>query len=262
MKRIAIPKVDISLSENPFNDDFYGYLFAFCAKNFRQATSFDSCREDLVNRLVDFYMGVPYGSKHIDKYRTLLLVGKKIDWHDLKDGKEEFRKSILRGLKLVHHFEKIAKWPLCRLYQTEISGRKLYLFIGDRRWQRSPYTLSLFALLIRLGRMKEFGEFRTHSDFVKICSRLSRKRCSLSWSLRNVRHDLHFITPTLYLKLRSLMRHFDKIFGKKSAKYYFKKCLDKDEYYDGVGITDFCHGLGEDKRTIAKFMDICERYAS
>lgn len=265
MKTATIPKVKVKLTDSPFGDNFFGYQFALCTKDLQQATSFDSCREGLVHEVVEYYNESPYASKQFYKGQTRLLVAKQMDYYAvIEESQKEFRKAIMRGLRLVHHFEKVAKWPLCRLYEVERAfDEALFLFKADRRWQRSPHMLSLFALLIRLGQRPEFSRFRTHAEFVKICIELSKKkRGPDAYNLKSEDHDLQFIKPKIYLKLRRLMKHFDKIFGKRSAKYFFTQCVDSDYYYQGDGIEDFCYDCGEDEKTAKRFADICRRYAA
>lgn len=269
MRKTSIPEIKMPLERYQFNCDFYGYQFALYIKEsnrYVQLTSFDSCRENLIDNFIEFYEGSPYKPKLLDVRHTRLLVGNKESWLN-RDSGNNIQEDILRGLKIVHHFEKIAKWPLCRIYRVigECLGEheKVYAFKASRRWQRSPYMLSLFVLLIRLGRMHEFDKFRTHLDFIRICKKLSKKKilnnadCSMSSSY----YDLKYIKPTLYLKLRILMKHFPSIFGKRSARRHFLMARDEEGYYIGDGISEFCKGYGEDKRLIQQFEEICRKYS-
>lgn len=278
MKKANIPEISMPIERWSFsNSDFHGYQFAlYIRENHRymQLTSFDSCRENLIDNVIEYYEESPYKPRLLDVRHTRLLVGRKESWLEV-DPDNKTEEDILRGLKIIHHFERIAKWPLCRLYRVidEKLGadEKVYALKGNKRWQRSPYMLSLFALLVRLGRMQEFGKFRTHMDFIRICESLSKKK----WILRGITtkstawcydlaepyYDLRYIKPEFYLKLRILMKHFYDIFGRRSARHHFLLARGKEDCYIGAGIADFCRNNIEDKTIARRFKKVCKKYS-
>jgi len=76
-----------------------------------------------------------------------------------KDGLKEdsvagFGKKIQAGLALVNHFEKYAKVSLSKLEEVDSKGsnkKVVYLFTGPKMWMTSPFLISMYTFLIRLG---------------------------------------------------------------------------------------------------------------
>lgn len=68
----------------------------------------------------------------------------------------EFEDKMFFSINLLNHYEKIMKIDTSILYRTEkdYNGRPVYLFIGNGEWMRSPFLISLYTFLIRLGDKK------------------------------------------------------------------------------------------------------------
>lgn len=72
-----------------------------------------------------------------------------------KLGIPAFKEKIKSGLKLLNHFEDIADVPKTKVIKVDESGQKKYeavfLFSGPPMWLSSPFLVSMYTFLIRLG---------------------------------------------------------------------------------------------------------------
>lgn len=69
-----------------------------------------------------------------------------------------FKQTIKASLKLLHHFEKIAKVGKTKVTKVDIKDQSIYksifLFTGSSMWLKSPFLVSMYSFLIRLGDKK------------------------------------------------------------------------------------------------------------
>lgn len=86
----------------------------------------------------------------LDKIKMLVSKGKL-----KKPGIPVFKKKIKSSLKLLNHFEDIAGVPKTKVVMVDESGQKKYkaifLFSGPPMWLSSPFLVSMYTFLIRLG---------------------------------------------------------------------------------------------------------------
>jgi hypothetical protein len=72
--------------------------------------------------------------------------------------KVTFEKQMAKSLYIITSLEKKHKWPLTRMYPVKSTGPMITLnmplmfFQGSRKWTMSPYLMSLWTLMIRMGR--------------------------------------------------------------------------------------------------------------
>lgn len=113
----------------------------------------DAVRSQITNTPCAIY-GFTFGPEKnppIDLKKMRMLVS--------KDGlKEEdiagFAKKMQAGLSLVNHFEKHAKVSLSKLEEIDSKGsnkKAVYMFTGPQMWMISPFLISMYTFLIRLG---------------------------------------------------------------------------------------------------------------
>ena len=67
----------------------------------------------------------------------------------------KFKQQIESGLKLLNHFESIAGVIKSKVAKVDLTGQDIYksmfLFTGSVMWMRSPFLISMYSFLIRLG---------------------------------------------------------------------------------------------------------------
>jgi hypothetical protein len=115
----------------------------------------DAVRATIINKTFSIYgfSFNPNDNPALDLDTMRMLVYKS----DLKSAdKVEFEDKMFFGINLLNHYEKIMKINLSVLYRTEkdYNNKPVYLFIGNGEWMRSPFLISLYTLLIRLGDKK------------------------------------------------------------------------------------------------------------
>ncbi|MEA3296185.1 MAG: hypothetical protein U9Q27_03555 [Patescibacteria group bacterium] len=64
-----------------------------------------------------------------------------------------FENKMFFGINLLNHYEEIMKINPSILYRTkeDYNSKPVYLFIGNGEWMKSPFLISLYTFLIRLG---------------------------------------------------------------------------------------------------------------
>lgn len=268
MRSVKIPEIRAKLVDHAFEDHYYGYQFALCDRYYRLTMLFNSCREVLISELSCLLQHSVYAPKDIsqkDLTKTRLLIGRKLTLPNMSIVRKEHHKAMLRALRVVNHFERIAKWPPTKLFKVSDDDLKkdeaLYLFVGDKRWIRAPYIISMYALLIRLGRWEQFGKFRSHPGFIEACKEINKKDVPMAAEYDDTikEYDIQFIGPRVYMRLKPLMKYFSRIFGSMSTECYYLKAIEGSCGADGIG--DLCLNKTCDKKLEKRFITVCNKYA-
>jgi hypothetical protein len=130
----------------------------------------DAVRATIINKTFSIY-GFnfnPNSNPMLDLNTMRMLVYKS----DLKSvDKIEFENKMFFGLNLLNHYEEIMKIDFSVLYSAkkDYYDRPVYLFVGDGEWMRSPFLISLYTFLIRLGDKKiVFGNNQELMDRYRI----------------------------------------------------------------------------------------------
>lgn len=84
-------------------------------------------------------------------------------------------KCMKTGLLLINHFEKRNKWLSTKLYKVnhKLNNQIIYCFQGSRWWQFAPHSMSLYALLIRLGKQTPLHSLRRNATNTTIIKALT-----------------------------------------------------------------------------------------
>jgi hypothetical protein len=141
-----------------------------------QLTSVAGCREGFINL---YKYLVENGDKKLCKRKTSLMVwlnkgGQRSPTNPV-DGKGArldvtyevwMEKCMLTGLLLLNHFEKRSKWLNTKMYKVDhkLNDQIIYYFNGSRWWQFAPHSISLFCLLIRLGKFPALQSLRRNAS--------------------------------------------------------------------------------------------------
>jgi hypothetical protein len=249
-------QVEIELTDTDTYDD--SYYFSFCSSRNKQISSQHSCRECVIQVLVEHHCESVYGKmKNFDPRWTRILVSKM----NFDLDRDIVRKDMLRSLKILHHFEDLAGWTKSNVYVVG-DYSEFYLFRGDPKWQRSPYTLSLYLLLIRLGRFDEFDRFNTHVGFTKAWNVVYRKRTKEAlYDTEHPLHDCRFLNRKTLKRSVFLLKYFPKVFGDRPSREFFAAVYRKNVGYFGEGIHDLCRLKIADKKLERSFRKLCKRYS-
>ena len=210
---------------------------------------FHGCREGLIGTISSNLANI-----ETDKTHMLFRWDSGID----KEGKKN--ESILankkwaeKSIKLLHIYEKIAGWPLTKPYKVKTDNGErtlLYYFLGSRRWVKAPYLLSLYILLVRLCKLENFDNFKTHDDLIKIVEDISKRGKSSNISM-DERHALDTIP---YWK--TIIGYYSDLFRKKKIEYYWSTDrLSTDSYVSYEGITCLSVGNTNNRTLYKEFME-------
>lgn len=269
----------------PFQD----LRFALCTRKDEntvvQQTDITICREILVHSaktaFIDSASG-PYvrtGTDLSKSDKTIMMWFSKRNIRAPKDmikDKGLLERMFRNSLKILNFFESIANFEKTVLYnaKSDLSDDHLfYVFEGDRQWMNVPYLLSLYGLLIRLGRFQELKDFKTHEEFLINCKRLTEEFVDLrlahnSSSEAGIRYREKFhsypdgiIEDLLHVhevgdKIKMLLENREKLFGDVKRKDLYRVTDEAD------GITRFCKGYINSDPLLSKltkrFTELCK----
>ena len=213
-----------------------------------QHGGFHGCREGLIGTISSELASIKTDKTHM-----------LFKWDSGSNKEEEKNKSILankkwaeKSIKLLHIYEKIAGWPLTKPYKVKTdNGEKtlLYYFLGSRRWVKAPYLLSLYILLVRLCKLENFDDFKTHDDLIKIVENISER------GNRNVSMDERHALDTIpYWK--TIIEYYSDLFRKKKIEYYWSRerlLTGRNVSYEGI--TCLSNGNTSNETLYKKFME-------
>lgn len=128
---------------------------------------------------------------------------------------------MAKSLKIVNSFERYYNWPLSkvRLVDNKHKSAKIpsVLFVGNRKWGISPYLVSFYLLLLRLGKYSWLTDTITNEiNHKKLVAKL-RNVCSAK---KNGFIDAKHINTSISMA-NILMRNYDELFKGKSKKYHW-----------------------------------------
>ena len=118
----------------------------------------NSCREYFIKRIRGIIQKSDADDPRVAKAYALVSSGRPYDQF-FDDRVAKFDKEMKLSLQIINSFEKAHKWPLTRLYPVKSVGpRKIpfMFFIGHRKWTMNAYYMSMWTLMIRMGRLENF----------------------------------------------------------------------------------------------------------
>ena len=162
---------------------------------------------------------------------------------------DEWMKRIaIGGLKIVNHFEKRNKWLQSKAYKVILPRRaKLtkhaYYFVGSRWWVHTPHNLSLYLLLIRLGRFEIIQKLR------KNMSRKTFLKALKDTNVKSYGNNLLSDASVWYPLTKNMKRIYSHHKGQPA------RCWEIMEDYT-EGIYDFVNGDTSDDAAYSKLCKI------
>ena len=142
---------------------------------------------------------------------------------------------MLSALRLLNHYEKLANKPLSSVVRLVNESPATWLFIGSSFWLKTPYLVSMYTFLIRLGvRNIEFESDAELQEKYK--------------KLRNIENVNHSDNDRNYLnycwdKLSKVIIHRDKLFGDGWDKIYSNASVSIRNFHNNSGIVSLCQGI-------------------
>jgi len=188
----------------------------------------------------------------IDMKRMRMLVTKK--GMPEKDA-ETFKERMKHGLKLINHYEGIAGWTKSKLVRIKDDKRpNVWLFDGPIGWMKSPFLVSMYTFLIRLG-----DKYETIADF-KTTEELTSKLDSVGkLPSKNGDNDITYIKQC-FNKMHLIMKNVDKLFladGSAKVDPIFSDAkVSLNSFHNNCGIWNLCRSNSPNKELNKEIADL------
>jgi hypothetical protein len=223
------------------------------------------CRELVANEIRRAFLSFGIDKSNIDcKKACLLSTHYEGASYKTKAKHKQHKEYILKCLRFLNIFEKNSKWPLTQMYEIDYRPKEhysIYLIIGDKRWLRSPHILSLWLLLMRVGRNINDENFElvetskgSTSTVLKALKQSSEQDNSISST------EMGFIKQALpYTYL--ILQHHTELFKGLTTRRNF--CIEKNltgSDYTREGISKLCSGYTRDKKLFERLMALKKKY--
>jgi len=209
---------------------------------------FHSCREGLISKTSSHLDTINTDKAHMllkwDAGSSDALEQKIMTKNNLNN-----QKWIEKGVNLLHFYERMAGWPLTKIYKVKTNfddSVKLYYFLSSRRWIKAPYLMSLYILLIRIGKFDYFEDFKTYDDLIKIVGKINRSNSP----------DERYIVDT-FKYWKTIVKNYPELFRKRKIEYYWStERLNTDGYVGYEGIAYLSSGSSNNIELHGKFMEL------
>jgi len=184
-----------------------------------------------------------YAPKGVDTTKLRILVSSSyIGRRERAERKiQKFEDSISRSKKILNFLEEIAGWFPTRVFAVKDEGLNVgnltstFLFIGSGRWIRTPYVLSLYTLLIRLGVFHQFDNFRNQTEFLGTCKKIAQRGRAQEENYNQMYSDARSL-GNIYQYLYPILKNFQYIFPANSKRRSFEEF-----WRTRLGIEDLCY---------------------
>jgi hypothetical protein len=144
------------------------------------------------------------------------------------------------SLRLIHHYENIGGIEEKSIIDKDIDdvGNPVFIFTGSPVWMSSPFLVSMYTYLIRLGD-KEIVSFETDDDLRKGYQDLMK-------DTKGNDNDISYLRKN-WDKLHIVMTRREELFGKDAIhKIYFDK-VTNSMFHNNCGIFNLCNLTSADK---------------
>jgi hypothetical protein len=215
-----------------------------------------SCREFFIRQMRAKFAGeCGYWGNGSEIDSSKVYVGAACERFNTPDhievGLERIRAEMEKSLAILNSLESEYGWPKTRLFLLfPTSPRNIVpgcLFVGDRRWNRSPYLMSLYTLIIRLGHWDWCPSNLEGKPWPQVRKALKKALRGRAGSDRNfVRHSVdHW---------HLLLENFKHLFGYKGRAYQWSSDrLSRPEYSTTEGVHKLTTGTAYHERLVTKF---------
>lgn len=220
-----------------------GMLFAFISSpedGSKVCHEWVKCRDFLHDAVRSQVTGTPctiYGfsfnpekNPKIDVKRMRVLVSKD---GVKEENIDEFERKMKAGLSLLNHFEKHAKVSISKMERVDAKGSgkgAVYMFIGPQMWMTSPFLISMYTFLIRLGDKELIFE---NADDLKARFKSLNDEYK---SGKIADNDANYLGKS-WDKLHVLVKNRTKLFPKKDGVHdIFHGTYNINSFHNGGGI--------------------------
>ncbi len=238
---------------------------------------FRECREEMADIINDLVNGCD-ASSELTRTRLLLAVGeKKAFGEDSGLSKEQIKKLVFTGKRVINLMENYAKMSRRSVIVTVKGDRLeindsavLCMITGPKEWVRIPQLLSLFLLILRMSIIGCYirnvdgvdissldGALSHLDDIYKYTSEELRNRGELKLPLSSITY--RFDKDRTYYKeirrfIKPILRNYKKLFNMPIKELY--PADDKDGFLGHGGISTLVKCATGNKNLNAKFKSL------
>jgi len=231
--------------------DYRGFYMLYVDKNLNIIPNrFTGCRETFCAGMRHKHNNTKsaqnFSKINTNRLYVLITLGapfsKKGYWYEILN-------KMTKSLKIVNSFERRYKWPLSKMRLVDDKRKSVnipsVLFIGNRKWGISPYLVSLYTLLLRLGKYPWItNDVVNETNHDELLEKL-KKVCDTH--KRNYTDAMH-IHVSINTAI-SLISNYDELFQGKSKKYHWS--MDRLNNFGG-GYNEGIRLLAEGKTRYKK----------
>lgn len=251
-----------------------GIYFSYCtsAKNGRaQCHEWVKCRDylnDVIRTALTGWDTKIYGfsySKENNPMPDLTKMRMLVTKQGMSNAEEvtAFRKKIRHALMMVNHFEKMAKLSLSKVWEVDLEGysgkkKPVFMFYGSGIWLKSPFLVSMYTYLIRLGD-KEF-EFKDNKELKKRMEALGAK---FKKGEASVYKDVDAkYAAELWNRLELIMKHRKVLFPAKERGFHelYFNSLDINTFHNQTGIVSLVREESASRKANIAFMEVVKKH--
>lgn len=156
-----------------------------------------------------------------------------------KDKKKvkEFRETIKHSMALLHHYEKMMKVPKSKMTEDkDAQGNPVAIFKGDPLWMSSPFLVSAYTYLIRMGDKKI--KFENNVELIKKYQEEIKTR-----EKAGKRDNDIIYLKDIWNKLDIVLKNSKELFDlnkKDIDPLYFDKKVATNTFHNNCGIQSLC----------------------
>ena len=161
-----------------------------------------------------------------------------------KSKEKAFRNLIKNSMKLLYHYEDMMKVERSLVTDDyDAQGNPVAIFKGDSIWMKSPFLVSAYTYLIRMGD-KEL-KFKNNTALVKLYKEELAKRQKAG----KMDNDMIYLKD-IWNKLDIVLKNVNKLFDLEKNEVdpiYFDKKVQTNTFHNNCGIQSLCRFISPNK---------------
>lgn len=218
-------------NSNPKSCIYPGSVFSFAwAKRtlgkVEQVSPWHTCRETFGSEYIRYHKKHLTTNK-LDTRKTRILLAIKHEGKMLATRINEDDVERKRSLRILHVVEGALGWSLSQLHKVadaktlDDNNMTCYLFEGSAKWIQSLPLMSLYALMLRLGRLNESVMFKSMEDWKAFVSAVQKNK--RNYGARQESSDCIKLIE-IGKHVPTVLKHVDDLFFFRKAAENFKEC--------------------------------------
>jgi hypothetical protein len=167
------------------------------------------------------------------KYMRMLVTRQELE--------ETFSEKMKQSLKIINHYESIAGWKKSKLIRVDDKTKpNTWLFLGPKEWLKSPFLVSMYTFLIRLGdKHGAISNFKTTEELIKCFSTIGKSQEAYG------DNDVVYIREC-FNKMHHIVKEANSLFLKdgsvKEDPIYSDTKVSLNSFHNNCGIYNLCRG--------------------